>query len=306
MPIYDQTFRRYEGPRRLRFLWWPVARQVIKPVLKSKLTWFILSGIVVPVLVVSIGFFISAKLEKVAPEHVEAAAQAIEVTDIPIFSRNRALNPILFTFLMGEYAFLWVFTLAAGGNTVSVEKRSNAFALYFARPLGPWEYIAGKVIGLTLLPSAVLMISLVVLYVQAWAYFLTVSQALALLPLLGRALLFVLVASLVTSLSMTACSGIAPSARAAGLLYLGFWMLASIVGNFLRHQGPWSSMRSLSPAHAMHALAVALINPGEKFLKKHREFADLDLDLAVVSLVVTCIVFFLLLRRSLRVVEVSR
>lgn len=306
MPIFDQTFRRYEGPRHIRFLWWPVARQVIKPVLKSKLTWLILSGIIVPVIVASIGFFVSAKLEKVAPQHIEAAAQAIEVSEIPIFSRNKPLNPVLFMFLMGEYGFLWIFTLAAGGNTVSIEKRNNAFALYFARPLGPWEYIAGKVIGLSLLPSAVLVASVVILYVQAWAYFLTTSQALALLPLLGRSLLFVLIASLVTSLSMTAFSGIAPSARAAGLMYLGFWMIARIVGEFLRHQGPWSSMRSLSPAHAMHAVAVALVNPGQKFLQRNKEFANLNVEMAVVSLVAVSILFLLLLRRSLRVVEVSQ
>ena len=306
MPIFDQTFRRYEGPRHVRFLWWPVARQVIKPVLKSKLTWLILSGIVVPVIFVSIGFFVSAKLEKISPQHVEAAAQAIEVTDIPIFSRNKPLNPILFTFLMGEYAFLWIFTLAAGGNTVSVEKRNNAFALYFARPLGRWDYIAGKVIGLTLLPSAVLIVSLLTLYIQAWAYFLTTQQALSLLPLLGKSLLFVLVASLVTSLTMTTFSGIAPSARAAGLMYLGFWMLSRIAGDILRHNQAWSGLRSLSPAHAMHAIAVALIEPGEKFIRKHREFANLDASLAAVSLAVTFLVCLLLLRRSLRVVEVSR
>ena len=44
MPIYDQTFRRYEGPRRVRALWLPVAWQTLRRVLRTRLTYLAIAG----------------------------------------------------------------------------------------------------------------------------------------------------------------------------------------------------------------------------------------------------------------------
>ena len=43
MPIYEQSFRHYDGPRTTRRMWWPVAWQTMRPMLKPKPLWLFAS-----------------------------------------------------------------------------------------------------------------------------------------------------------------------------------------------------------------------------------------------------------------------
>ncbi|MCX7019247.1 MAG: ABC transporter permease subunit [bacterium] len=313
MPIYDQTFRNYSGTRRTRRLWLPVARQTLLPILRSKLTWILLAGALIPVIVFSVGFFASAKLMTLRPEQADAAAKMAEMSEIPLFGRQINLNTLLFMFLRGEFVFLWLLVLINGGGSIITDKLHSALPLYFSRPLTPLNYLAGKVAGITALPVAVLGLASMLLFLQAAAYFFSFREAVAQLPMLGGALVFIIVCSLLVSLSMVAMSSFAKNARQAGVVYLGFWFLTGVIAQGIEHATKIDITGALAPSRSLQVIGAHLIGANVKWLTdmgRHahgpREFTDFGMPMAWLSIALYMALFAWITWRNLKVVEVVK
>ena len=104
--------------------------------------------------------------------------------------------------LLGQSYFAFALTLFVGPSLVSPDLVNGALPLYLSRPLSRWQYVAGKLLVLALLLSAI-----------TWA------------PLL---LIFLLEASLSDGSWLLANAGIAGSIVAASLLLVLFLSLVSM------------------------------------------------------------------------------
>jgi ABC-type Na+ efflux pump permease subunit len=306
MPIYDQTFRRYEGLRSTSGLWFSVARQTLRPFWKAKFNYLLMSGFLIPVLVLSVAFFASAKIQTLGTEQVEAAARVAEVSDFPLFGRNLNINTVVFRYLTFCSALLWITVLANGGGSISGDKRNGALPLYFSRPLSVRDYLVGKIVGLAVFPALLLAVSIVLVYVQAWAYFFSFAQAMASAYVVFGALAYVVAFSLLASLSMAAFSSMAKSARAAGVMFIGFWFVSSAAGDLLRHATHKAFFAAVSPGRSLFVMLVRLLKPDVRRLMRDPDFVQFHLGIAFASVLVYTLLFLWLLRRNVKVVEVVR
>jgi ABC-2 type transport system permease protein len=306
MPIYDQSFRRYTGPRHTNLLWWAVAWQTMRPILRSKLTYLLLAGVVIPLIVFSVGFFVAAQIEQIAPEHTQAAAEAAKVVQIPLFGRHISFNTVAFQFIMGEMVFLWILVLANGGGLISKDRRFSALPLYFSRPLTIPQYMAGKVLGLAMFPAAIMLLSILLLYIQTAAYFYTIPETLGQLHVLARALGFIVVASMFMSLAMAGFSSVSKNSNVAGVAFILFWMLTGVMAQAVRHETRVRAFAAMSPLQSLQMLGRKMLSPDLGHIGQRREWREFDVSYAVVALAAYSLLFLFLRRRNLRVVEVVK
>jgi ABC-type transport system involved in multi-copper enzyme maturation permease subunit len=305
MPIYDQTFRRYQGKRSTRFLWWPVARQTLRPILKAKATYLLLAFVVVPVIIYSVGFFIAAQVEKMVPEQSDGAGELARITKVPIFGRQVPVNNVLFEFLIGQSAVVVILILAHGGNTVSIDKRNSALPLYFSRPLNKPSYAFGKILGLALLPAIMLAAALILIFAQVIGYFYTPMEALKMMPLLLSGLAYVGLLSLFTATSMVAFSSATKNANVAAVTFIIFWMLALAIGGATReYMGRKTGLAAISPTLSFQSIGRFLLDPEIGRLMRRQAMVDVQHAFAAIALYTG--LFLLLIRRNLKVVEVVK
>ena len=305
MPIYDQTFRRYAGARSTRFLWWVVARQTLRPILKAKGTYLLLSFVVIPVIIFSIGFFIAAQVEKMAPQHASGMSEVSQATKIPIFGKNIPASNGIFEFLRMESAFVVLIILAHGGVTITTDKRNSALPLYFSRPLRKRSYVLGKIVGLGIVPFVVLGASVCILFAQVVGYWYTPLVALQMVPMLLRAMAYIALLALFTSTSMVSFSSASRNSNVAGIAFVVFWMLALVIGGAAREElGRTSGIAAVSPTLSFEVIARHLIRPDvDKLMRRAQSF---ELRYAVLSVFVYMGLFLYVIRRNLKVVEVVR
>lgn len=310
MPIYDQTFRHYEGERKSSALWWPIARQTLRPIVKSKLTYLILMGVVVPVIVISVSFFVSAKFGDIIGQHGhghnQAASSVAEASDVPLLKRNVSLNTLLFLGLYVEFATLWLLVAVRGGGIISVDKQNTALPLYFSRPLSIRDYILGKVLGLSILPAASLISAIMIIFLQAWAYFYSPAEAMRLLPSVVASAAYALLLSGFIALSMVAFSSLTKVSRTATITYLLFWFLSTPVSQMLMHATGNDATGAIAPSRALTIISMHMIRPEARWIRHNHEFRDFGLGVAIASIGLYSLFFILLIRRNLKIVEVVK
>ncbi|MBX7245995.1 MAG: ABC transporter permease [Candidatus Sumerlaeaceae bacterium] len=305
MPIYDQTFRHYEGPRSFAALWWPVARNTMQPIYKSKLARFLIGGILLPVLAVSVMFFVTAKIKDVAPDRIEQAQEIAQASQVPLFGKKYNINTLLFDFLRGESAVIWLLIMA-GSACIASDRRNTALPLYFSRPLTMKDYIIGKVLGLAIVPVAGLSLAVIIIYVQFTAYFCTLQEGLTQLPLVFIALFVILLVCLLSALSMAAFSSMTNNPRVASIIYIAFWLLSTMLGPMLAGAFRKPNWAALSPAASMTEVMITLMHPNRLSSRYAREILSVPWQLAAPALAGWLLVFLWIIRRNLRVVEVVK
>jgi hypothetical protein len=306
VPIYDQTFRRYEGARSTRALWWPIARMTFKPALKNKLTWVLLVGMLLGLVALSIGFFAAAKVEELAPGQANEAMRTARMQKIPLFGRDVNLGTLFHVCLGPVFPLMGLLLLATGGGSISSDLRNSALPLYFSRPLRPWQYLFGKILGLTILPFSALSISLLIVFVQFVAYFRTTRDLITDLPVFLAALLQVLLISLMLAIAMAAFSSATKNARTAGVLFFGFFIATTAFGVALAGTTRMPELRVLAPRFALQTVSRALLHPNFSQFGDNIDVTGIRLKFALCALVFYTTCFLVLLRRNLRVVEVVK
>lgn len=306
MPIYDQTFRRYDGPRHTTVLWWPIARTTFRPVLKNKLTWILLVGLLLALVALSIGFFAASKVEELAPGQANQAFRTARMQRIPLFGRDVNLGTLFHMCLGPVFPLMGLLMLATGGGSISADLRNSALPLYFSRPLKPWHYLFGKILGLTILPFSALTISLVIVFVQYVAYFRGAKDLLTDLPVFFAALLQVAIISFILSIAMTAFSSTTKNARTAGVLFFGFFIATTAIGVVFAGAAHMPELRVLAPRFALQTISRALLHPNFAQFGDSIDVTGIRLKFAVCALVFYSTLFLIILRRNLRVVEVVK
>jgi ABC-2 type transport system permease protein len=130
--------------------WWAIARRGMLAPLQQRGLLFLLFLAWVPAVVK--GGFIFFK------------ARAGELLDLVAGDAWNSIEPAGFlAYVEGQRFFVFLFMVLIGARLIATDRRENGLSLYFSRPLGVPDYVAGKVLtvlgwylAVTLLPACVL------------------------------------------------------------------------------------------------------------------------------------------------------
>ncbi|MEP7118584.1 MAG: ABC transporter permease subunit, partial [Acidobacteriota bacterium] len=215
MPIHDQGYQRYPGSRaRTGAAWQVIAKAGIRSVLSERK-------------------FLAALLLAWAPFFV----RAVQVYIAANFQQASFLAPRGQTFrdFLGQQDLaIFLITIYVGAGLIAADRRANALQLYLSKPLGRWEYVAGKAAVLfTLLVSVTFVPAMLLLVVQiGFAGSLTfLQQNLYLIPAIT---LYSLLQVLLASSTMLALSSLSKSSRFVGVMYAALLFFTSALFNAVR------------------------------------------------------------------------
>jgi ABC-2 type transport system permease protein len=279
MPIYDQSYRRYEARaplRRLRF--WPITREALRMILLRRAFLGLLAVSFIPFLV--------------------RVGQIYVVTRFPEAGRVLPVDGRLFgDFLSQQLVFTLLLSVFGGAGLVANDLRTGAIVVYLSRPLTRRDYVLGKLSVLLALNLAITLVPALVLYLVALA--LAPEQFLVWrLAWIGPA---VVVQSLAIAFSISllalAFSALSRSARVAGLGFVGVLIGLEIVRGISYAVYRRSESSLLSVQADLRALGAALFGTLERGPVPDWRLAALVLLLVAGS----CL---WVLRRRVRAVEI--
>jgi ABC-type transport system involved in multi-copper enzyme maturation permease subunit len=202
VPIHDQSYRRYRGERAPEGRAWSViASAGIKTMLAKRKFLGLLLIAWLPFIVRAVQMYISA--------------------NFPQASMLAPTSETFRQFLEQQGVFTFFITIFTGAGLIANDLRANALQIYLAKPMGRFEYIAGKfavlaffLLLVTWLPATMLLIIQVVFagnleFLKANVYLLP-----AILVATG-------IETIVLCMVMLALSSLSKSARFVGIMYAG-------------------------------------------------------------------------------------
>ena len=202
MPIHDQSYRRYHGERAPEGRAWNViATAGIKTMLAKRKFLGLLLIAWLPFIVRAVQMYIAAN-----------------------FPQAAMLAPTAETFrqfLEQQGVFTFFITIFTGAGLIANDLRANALQIYLSKPLGRFEYIAGKfgVLAFFLLLVTWLPATMLLLIQIVFAGNLAFLKAnLFLLPAI---LVATCMETIVLCMVMLALSSLSKSARFVGIMYAG-------------------------------------------------------------------------------------
>ena len=205
VPIFEETYRSWHGrleakPR----TWWVIARTGARLAWRKAMIILLLLASV-PFLVRAVQIYLISRME--GDIEIARAMQGLQI-DARFFAG----------FLRGQTFFLILVLILAGAGLIANDRKFRALTIYFSKPVGFWDYVAGKflVIGfygglVTLVPGLALFI-LKVLMARDAAFL----KAYYWIPaaLLGQVLLALLILGGVVLALSSAARGARPAAIA--------------------------------------------------------------------------------------------
>jgi ABC-2 type transport system permease protein len=277
MPIHDQGYRRYGG-RRVRHGrgWWVIARAGLLEQVRERRFLALLLFAWSPFIVRAVQIYVSAN-----------------------FSQASFLGPSAGTFrefLDQQSLFIFFVTIYAGAGLIANDRRANALQIYLSKPLTRWEYVAGKLLILSIFLAtvtwlpAMLLLVLQVMFAGSMAF---VRDNLFLLPAIT---VFCAIQVFVSSLAILALSSLSKSRRFVAIMYAGVIFFAAAMYQVLRAITGSAEWAWISPEDTFDVLANALFRvPGS---------AGLPLPAAVLAVAVMAAGSVWILERRVRAVDI--
>lgn len=152
MPIYDQSYRSYDGAMRPRFRWVAMVRQELRVLLSRRMFIFlVLLGNLHFLLRVLQIFFLDV-VSKQSYGFMADAISSVQFEDTGAW--------VYFDFLRMQSPLIFLTLIYAGAGLICNDFRNNLVEVYFAKPLTWRDYVTGKAmtlitigLGLTALPA---------------------------------------------------------------------------------------------------------------------------------------------------------
>ena len=281
MPIYEQTYRRYEARAPLRTVrFWPITREALRLILARRAF--------LGLLLVAWGQFLFRVI------------QIYVVTRLPEAGRVLPIDGRMFgQFLAIQTLFTLLLSIFGGAGLIANDLRTGAILVYLSRPLTRRDYVLGKLGVLMALNLSVTLVPGLLLYLIALALAPDQFAKWSLAWIGPAVVLHSLVTSLVMSLIALAVSSLSRSARVAGLGFFGLVFGLEIVRGVLRalYDRPESAL--LSVQADLQSLGNALFGITDRAFQL--PWAYPALVLTAVSLACLAI-----LRARVRAVEIVR
>jgi len=202
MPIHDQSYRRYHGPRgRARAAWIVIARTGIRNMMGQRPFLGLLMVAWLPFLVRAVQIYLAA--------------------NFPQFDLLTPSTDMYREFLEQQGLFVFFITIYVGAGLIANDRRAHALQVYLAKPLTRTHYIAGKLgilIAFLLLVSwlpGVLLLVVQVLFEGSLAF---VTEHLSLVPAITA---YAVAQVSLAAFSMLALSSLSTSSRYVAVMYAG-------------------------------------------------------------------------------------
>lgn len=235
MAVYEQTYRRYEGPLTPewnRFLIIP--RHAFRSVFSSKLFTAFFVICFLPLLVEAILIYLHHNVNAIAIMQINVR----ELIPIDAFFFQ--------TFISIQGGFAFFVALLVGPPLVSRDLRNNALPLYLCRPFSRTEYVVGKMSVILILLSLItwvpqLLLFLFQSYLEGFAWFKANAWMINAIVLGG-----LVWAVLLALLTQTISALVKWRVVASGIL-LGLFFIPTVFGAFVNEvfQTRWGNIISL-------------------------------------------------------------
>jgi len=212
MPIHDQSYRRYAGQReQAGQAWMVIAVNGIRTIIRKRLFVGLLLLAWTPFVVGAVMVYLNASF----PQFTLLSLTA---------QRYRE-------FLGSQELFVFFITVWVGSGLIANDKRANALQIYLSKPLTRTEYIAGKLVILSvflLLVTWVPGMLLLILQIAFSGSFTFLRENFYLFPAVT---VFSFLQVLLAAFTMLALSSLSNSSRYVAILYAGaYWFPYAVYG----------------------------------------------------------------------------
>lgn len=289
MPIYEQTYRTFDGKARTSFRWWTLMVQELRVLSQSwafrglfglGLLHVFFRGIQV------LGYdLISTRPEK----------YAVSLQDIAIL----AVNPrMFFDFIRIQSPIVFVTTILAGSGMISNDFRYNLMEVYFSKPLTWRDYVLGKCAALTVVGLMLTMVPGLLLLVMHLLLLPSMDTVRETYWWAGSISLFSLALVLPCSLGVLASSSLLRSQRFAGIavfmVLLGDSTIGTTLPNLLHERN-----------YLILAFPMAINHIGQILFEDKRLEFDLPWKWAALFIALVCLFSLWIICRKVRRAEVA-
>src|SRR5262245_2226488 len=240
MPIYEQTYRRYEARAPLRTVrFWPITREALRLVLSRRAF--------LGLLLIAWGQFLFRVI------------QVYVVTRLPEAGRVLPIDGRMFgQFLSIQTLFTLLLSIFGGAGLVANDLRTGAILVYLSRPLSRRDYVLGKLGVLLGLNLAVTLVPGLLLYLIALGLVPDQFAKWSLAWIAPAVVLHSVLISLVVGLLALAISALSRSARVAGIAFVGLFFSLGVVRLLLTRIADRREAEVLSPEQNLSAVGAAL------------------------------------------------
>lgn len=217
MPIYDQSYRHWEGDFKPQtFRWWVITKEGLKVILRNKL--FLIFIMTPP----TITFFVFGAI----------------VYGINVYGKLANLDVInpsfFFRFIMQQTFYIAVICVFGGSGLIANDLKNNALQFYFAKPINRLSYLLGKFMIIIILMSFITLGPSIVLFIEN-GLLSDVSFFVEDLWLLGAIILQCLILIITTGLLILALSSATNNNRYAAIIFVAILVGTPILGEVLTH-----------------------------------------------------------------------
>ena len=289
MPIYEQTYRTYEGKARGWLRWWVMVTQELRVLSRS---WAFRGLFGLGMLHV---FFRGIQVLGYDLISSRPERYAISLQDIAMLEVNTRM---FFDFIRMQSPIVFVTTILAGSGMIANDFRYNLMEIYFSKPLTWRDYVVGKSVALII----------VGLLLTAVPGLLLLAMHNLLLPGMdtlretywwaGSITLFSLALVLPCALGVLAGSALLSSQRFAGIavfmVLLGDSTIGTTLPNLLHERN-----------YLIIAFPMAINHVGQHLFKDSRLEFDLHWKWAVLFIALVCLVSLWVVCRKARRAEVA-
>jgi ABC-type transport system involved in multi-copper enzyme maturation permease subunit len=277
MPIHDQSYRHFEGPKAPPGrAWLVIARAGIMTMIRKRLFLGLLMMSWVPFLIRAFQIYFS--------------------TNFPQMAMLAATAETFREFLAGQDGFVFFMTIYVGAGLIANDRRANALQIYLSKPLLRSEYIAGKAAVLfffLLLITLVPAIFLLLVQVLFAGNFQFLRKNLFLFPAITVASLLQV---LLSTFTMLALSSLSKSSRYVAILYAGIIFFTAAVYQVLYAITGSSAFSWISPVTSLAQVVDVVFRITPRYMTPWQVSLIVIIGLVVISISI--------LERRVRGVEV--
>ncbi len=255
MPVYDQSYRTYQGTLRRRGRWAVIVSQELRVLFSKRMFIFLvlLGNLHVVMRIFQIFVFDVVSV----PGRTESFGS---LSEVPLDETGAW---VFLDFLRIQSPLIFLTLIYAGSGLICNDFRNNLVEIYFSKPINWRDYVAGKVLslvtigmGLTALPALLLALLHVMFDPSADAAMKTLGHV---IPIIAFSLLLVVSFALV----ILATSSLVDSAKFAGAVVFLLTLINITLGVL---------MFALldQEEYLVIAYPVSLNNLGEALFQEHR------------------------------------
>ena len=282
MPVYERGYTHWESTGGRTYPpWWVIARRGITEPLRSR--WFLLLLVLAWIPAVVKGTIIYVK------------ARTGNLLDLLGGGWASLSGDGVLAFIEGQRFFVFLLMAIVGARLIAMDRRDNGLALYFSRPLGMFDYIAGKTLIILFYYLCVTLFPVYALCVFGYLVSagITGVNTLVVIPL--QTTLFCLLAGVGMSLVLLAFSSVGKRT-----IFITVWWTILFMGSeaisALFSAGGFNWLEFLNFAGQYHNTGSLLLGTDPRL--------DIAQGVSVLSTLLYAALALLILRRFVRPVEV--